>query len=175
MMKKRLTVLKCTVLMSYLFIISSTLAAPVIEAHLINYTVEPRSGATFNHIEQFSIVIFADKLSKEHRSPYTLSYKVTDKKGNVIEDKASKIKFTLCNDMMVQVLTVGQCGDYNNVATVRLKTRQTRRPISVDGYSHNGDFWVKDEQANKYPRFEENEYKLESFILTDRFGKVVKQ
>ena len=174
-MKHLLTIVKCTAVLSYLLILKSVFAAPVIEAHLIDYTIEPRSGATFNHIEQLSIVIFADKLSKEHRTPYTLSYKVTDKKGNVIEDKTDKIKFTLCNDMMVQVLTVGQCGDYNNVATVRLKTRQTRRPISTEGYSNESGFWVKDEQANKYPRFEENEYKLESFILTDRSGKVVKQ
>lgn len=174
-MKNLLTVVKCSVFLSYLFIVNSAFSAPAIEAHLIDYTIEPRSGATFNHIEQFSIILFADKLSKEHRSPYTLTYKVTDKEDNIIEGKTSKIKFTMCNDMMVQVLAVGQCGDYNNVATVRLKTRQTRIPISTKGYSKEDSFWVKDEQANKYPRFEENEYKLESFVLTDRSGKVVKQ
>lgn len=174
-MKYLLTLVKCTAILSYLLVLNNAFSAPAIEARLIGYTVEPRSGATFNHIEQFSIILFADKLSKEYRTPYALSYKVTDKKGNVIEGEASNIKFTLCSDMMVQVLAVGQCGDYNNVTTVRLKTRQTRKPISTKGYSKKGSFWVKDEQANKYPRFEENEYKLLSFVLTDRSGNVVKQ
>jgi len=174
-MKHLLTIVKYTAVLSYLFILNNTFAAPVIEAHIVHYSVEPKSGSTFNRIEQLSIVMFADKLSKEFRSPYTLSYRITDKEGNVIEDKATKILFTMCNDMMTQVLTVGQCGDYNNVATVRLKTRQTRRPPSTKGYSKEGRFWIKDEQANKFPRFEEMEYKLDSFILADKSGKVVSQ
>lgn len=172
-MKHLLTVAKSSLVLCYFLILNSAFAAPAIELHLIDYTVEPRSGNTFNHIEQMSIVIFANKLSKEYRSPYTLSYRIKDKDGKVIEDKATKILFTLCQDMMVQVLTVGQCGDYNNVGTVRLKTLQTRKPPLTKGYSKKGMFWVRDDEANKYPHFEAMEYKIESFTLTDKFGKVV--
>ena len=79
------------------------LAIPTVDAQVINYSVEPRSGANFNRIEQLSIIIFADKLSKEYRSPYTLTYSIVDKeifpkKINIRAKqgkKITKINFTL--------------------------------------------------------------------------------
>lgn len=173
-MRKPILILKLLAILSCLFVYKHVFAVPMLEAQVINYSVEPRSGATFNRIEQLSIIMFADKLSKEYRSPYTLTYKIVDKAGNTIEGSQSNILFTQCNDMMIQVKIVGSCADYNNIATVRLKTRQSRKPPSTEGYSKEGRFWTKDEEAGKYPKFEEMDYKLASYTLVDKNGKLVK-
>lgn len=173
-MKHLLTPFKIVTVISSLFFCSNALAIPAVDAQVINYSVEPRSGANFNRIEQLSIIIFADKLSKEYRSPYTLTYSIVDKAGKVIEGSQDKILFTQCNDMMLQVKIVGSCAEFNNVATVRLKTRQTRKPPSTKGYSKEGRFWTQDDEAGKFPRFEEMEYKLVSYTITDKNGKLVK-
>ena len=81
----------------------------------------------------------------------------------------------MCNDMMVPVKTVGRWGDYNNFANIRLKRRQTRRPPSIKGYRKVGRYWIKEEEADNFPRFEEMEYKLDSFKLIDKSGKIVNQ
>ena len=174
-MKYLLVIFKLVVILSFLFIGKNVLAVPVVEAHLVHYTLQPKSGASFNRVEQLSIVVFANKLSKEYRSPYTLVYRILDKEGNVIDDKKKQILFTMCNDMMVPVKTVGRCGDYNNVANIRLKRRQTRRPPSIKGYRKVGRYWIKEEEADNFPRFEEMEYKLDSFKLIDKSGKIVNQ
>lgn len=166
---------KLVVILSFLLIGKNVLAVPNVEAHATHYTLQPKSGASFNRIEQLSIVVFANKLSKQYRSPYTLVYRIIDKEGNVIDGERKQILFTLCNDTMVPVKTVGKCGDYNNVAVIKLKNRQTRRPPSTKGYRQVGRYWIKDEEAESFPRFEEMEYKLDSFKLIDKSGKIVNQ
>ncbi len=149
------------------------LGKAAVEVHLEHYILKPRSGASFNRIEQLSIVMLANKLSTEFRSPYTLLYRIIDKEGNVVDDKKEQILFTMCNNMMVPVQKIGQCGDYNNVATINLKTRQTRKPPSIKGFVKEGKYWIKGVELNNFPRFEEMEYKLDSFKLFDRSGKLV--
>ena len=172
-MKYLLVISKLVVTLSFLFIGKNVLAVPIVEAHVVHYTLQPKSGASFNRVEQLSIVMFANKLSKEFRSPYTLVYRIIDKEGNVVDGKREKILFTMCNDMMVPVKIVGRCGGYNNVATIKLKRRQTRRPPSTKGYLKVGSYWIKEEEAGNFPRFEEMEYKLDSFKLIDKSGKIV--
>ena len=174
LMKSLLVLSKIISVISTLFLSGYALANATVNAKIINYSVEPRSGATFNVIEQLSIILFVNKLSKEYRSPYSLTYTVEDKNGNIVNDRTDNIRFTLCNDRMLQVKIVGSCEAFNNVATVRLKTRQTRKPISTKGYSKEGRFWTQDEAAGKYPKFEEMEYQLKSFSLVDKNGKIVK-
>ena len=76
---------------------------------------------------------------------------------------------------MEAVKAAGLCREYNNVKVITLKTRQTRKPPSTKGYQKVGRYWVKEQEANLFPRFEEMEYKLESFKLIDKTGKVVQQ
>lgn len=172
-MKYLLVLSKTVVILSLLFIGKNALAVPTVEAQVVNYTLAPTSGASFNRIEQLSIVILANKLSKEFRSPYTLTYRIKDKAGNIIEDKKEGILFTMCDDQMTPVKVIGKCGDFNNITTIKLKSRQTRKPPSTEGYIKEGRFWIKEDEVAKYPRFEEMNYKLDSFTLTDKSGKVV--
>ena len=145
-MKYRLVILKLAVLFSFLCVGENILAVPAIEGHVVHYTLQPTSGPSFNRVEELSIVVFANKLSNEYRSPFTLVYRIVDKEGNVIDDKKEQILFTMCNDKMVSVKAVGECGEYNNVAIISLKTRSTRRPPSTIGYSKIGRFWIKEEE-----------------------------
>ena len=172
-MKYRLVILKLVILFSFLCVGGNVLAAPAIEAHVVHYSLQPASGPSFNRVEELSIVVFANKLSKEYRSPFTLDYRIVDKEGNIIDDKKEQFLFTMCDDKMAAVKAVGKCGEYNNVATISLKKRSTRRPPSTKGYSKVGRFWVKEEEVKIFPRFEEMEYKLDSFKLIDKSGKTV--
>lgn len=172
-MKHLLGTFKLLIIVSIVFAGKAVFAVPVVDANLVHYTLQPKSGATFNRVERLSIVMFADKLSKEFKAPYSLNYTISDKEGRVVEGAQENIMFTMCNDKMVPVKTVGQCGEYNNVATISLKNRQTRRPPSTNGYRQEGRFWINEAQAGKFPRFEEMEYKIDSFQLLDRDGKIV--
>lgn len=151
------------------------LGKAAVEVHLEHYSLQPRSGTSFNRIEQLSIVMLANKLSTEFRSPYAFVYRIIDKEGNIVDGQKKQIMFTMCNDMMVPVQKLGKCGDYNNVATINLKTRQTRKPASIKGFVQEGRFWIKEEEVNNFPRFEAMEYKLDSYRLLDRSGKLVHQ
>ncbi|MCP3849017.1 MAG: hypothetical protein GY694_02090 [Gammaproteobacteria bacterium] len=159
----------------FLFIGKNALAVPAVEAHMAHYTLQPKSGSSFNRIEQLSIVIFANKLIKEYRSPYTVVYRIKDKEGNIIDGEKKQILFTMCDDASTPVKTVGECGNYNNIAIIKLKTRQTRQPPSTKDYQKVGRYWIKQEEADQFPRFEEMNYKLDSYKLTDRSGKIVNQ
>ena len=166
---------KLAFILCFLFIGNTAFAAPVIDAKIAHYSIQPRSGYSFNRIEQLSIVLFSHQLSKEYRSPYTLNYRISDKEGKIVEGEKKQIIFSLCTNTLSAVQIVGGCGNYNNISVISLKTRQTRRPTSTKGYKKVGKFWIKEQEADNFPRFEEMEYKLDSFKLTDRSGKEVIQ
>ena len=172
-MKQLLVALKLSFIFFMLFIGKTALAIPAIEAHVVHYSQVPQSGPSFNRVEKLAIVVFANKLSKEYRSPFTLTYRILDKEGNLVEGEQKQLLFTMCKDTMIAVRTAGGCGDYHNVTTITLKTRQTRRPPSTKGYRKIGRYWVKEQEAGLFPRFEEMKYELESFKLIDKTGKAI--
>ena len=166
---------KLTFIFCFLLIGKAAFAVPSVEAQVIHYTEDPKPGYSFNRVEKLAIVVFSNKLIKKYQSPYTLEYRIIDKEGNLVEGEKKQLLFTMCKEAMIAVKTAGDCREYNNVTVISLKTRQTRRPPSNKGYLKVGRYWVKEQEANLFPRFKEMKYKLESFKLIDKTGKFVQQ